>query len=253
MSILKPLKAAIFQAASRLGYTIKRNDAPPDPGYLVSDPNYAAVIKAVRPYTMTDSERIAAMVDATRYISRIKLPGAIVECGVWRGGSMMVAALTLMEAGDIRDLYLLDTYAGMTEPTALDVDEHGVTADKRYADGIASDHNDWCYASIEDVKRNLLSTGYPADRLHFIKGDVLKTIPVEALGEIAILRLDTDWYESTLHELKHLYPKLNSRGVLIVDDYGYWQGCQKAVDEYFGPDGPFLARIDATGRIVIKH
>jgi hypothetical protein len=84
---------------------------------------------------------------------------------------------------------------------------------------------------------------------HFVKGSVLETLPREKPDEIAILRLDTDWYESTLHELRHLYPKVSHRGVLIIDDYGYWRGCQKAVDEFFAGNGPFLCRIDSTGLI----
>jgi O-methyltransferase len=105
---------------------------------------------------------------------------------------------------------------------------------------------------LEDVRRNLLSTGYPEEKCHFIKGDVLKTIPHEAIDEIAILRLDTDWYESTRHELQHLYPKLTRGGVLIVDDYGHWQGCRKAVDEYFTGRPPFMFAIDYTARMSIR-
>ena len=68
---------------------------------------------------------------------------------------------------------------------------------------------------------------------------------------IALLRIDTDWYESTRHELVHLYPRLSPGGVLIIDDYGHWQGARKAVDEYFQA-GLFLNHIDYTGRLAIK-
>lgn len=165
---------------------------------------------------------------------------------------MMAVARTLLEEGDIRDLYLFDTYAGMTAPTEHDVDHEGLAAQVQYDERAAADHTEWCFASLEDVRANLLSTGYPEDRLHFIKGDVLQTIPQETIGEIALLRLDTDWYESTLHELKHLYPRLRVGGILIIDDFGYWQGCRKAVEEYFGKTGPFLALIDQTGRLAVK-
>lgn len=252
MTLTKQAKAAIFKAAQQLGYTIKRNDAPPDPHWLELDPAYAGTIQAVRPFTLTTVERISALVDAVRHIGRAKLPGCIVECGVWRGGSMMSVARTLLETGDIRDLYLFDTYAGMTTPTDLDVDYLGVPAEGQFREAQADDHVDWCYASIDDVRQNVLSTGYPADRVHFIKGDVLGTIPQADMGEIALLRLDTDWYESTKHELDHLYPKLVEGGILIIDDYGHWQGCKKAVDEYFGPAGPFMSTIDSTGRLIVK-
>lgn len=220
--------------------------------FLLTDDRYRPTIEKVRPFTMTSNERIAAVIDAARYVVRSKIPGAIVECGVWRGGSMMAVALTLLQEGEIRDLYLFDTFAGMTAPTDVDVDYEGASALKQYDASVAGDHVDWCYAGVEDVRRNMLSTGYPVERIHFVQGDILKTLPNGSLGEIAILRLDTDWYESTLHELRHLYPKVPAGGILIIDDFGYWQGCRKAVEEYFGDAGPFLSIIDQTGRLAVK-
>jgi O-methyltransferase len=252
MKLAKAVKAAVFKSAWALGYEIRRRSSKPERHYLEHDSNYGDTIRAVREFTMTPYEKIAALVDATHYIVRAKIPGAIVECGVWRGGSMMTVALTLLELGDIRDLYLFDTFAGMTEPTQEDIDFAGTPAEARYLKSMADGHNAWCYSSLEDVRRNVLSTGYPEDRCHFIKGDVLKTLPHDGLGAIAILRLDTDWYESTRHELQILYPKLSNGGALIIDDYGYWKGCRRAVDEYFNASGPFLASIDSTGKIAIK-
>jgi O-methyltransferase len=113
----------------------------------------------------------------------------------------------------------------------------------------------WCLAAKEEVTNNLASTQYPADKLHVVDGYVEQTIPTNAPDELAILRLDTDWYGSTKHELVHLYPRLASGGVLIVDDYDYWKGCKKAVDEYFSEvsgSPPLLQRIDNFGRIAIK-
>jgi len=149
-------------------------------------------------------------------------------------------------------VYLFDTFAGMTQPSAFDVDFRGGLAEVKFQQSDCGDHNDWCNASLEDVRKNLFSTGYPESRCHFVQGDVLNTLPHKHLGAVALLRLDTDWYESTLHELRTLYPQLSHRGALIIDDYGYWAGCRKAVHEYFGSDGPFLAAIDSTGRIAIK-
>ena len=219
--------------------------------YLLADRAYGAVIERVRPFTMTSNERIAALVDATRYIVRAGVPGAIAECGVWRGGSIMAVALTLLEEGEIRDLYLFDTFEGMTPPTTHDVDHEGVPASVQYAQ-YKERSQGWCFAGIDDVRENVLSTGYPADRVHFVRGDVLQTIPVTQTGELAILRLDTDWYESTMHELKNLYPRLRTGGILIIDDFGYWQGCRKAVEEFFGRSGPFMSIIDQTGRLLVK-
>lgn len=252
MSLIKAAKASVFKAAWALGYKIERVAATPPPHYLELDNRYAPIIKAALPFTMTWYERLRVLIDATRYISQAKIPGAIVECGVWRGGSMMAAALTLLEANDIRDIYLFDTFAGMTKPTEHDVDASGVPAQIRYDASMAVDHNEWCFATLEDVRKNVLSTGYPEDRCHFVKGDVLDTIPYDGLGDIAILRLDTDWYESTLHELKWLYPMLKMSGILIVDDYGCWRGCKKAVDEYFGDAPPFFHAIDTEAVVAAK-
>ncbi len=249
----KHAKRAIVKTINALGYGIERlQPHVTEPHYLQQDERYAKIIEAVEPYTMTPYEKIAAMVDAVRYISRAGIPGAIVECGVWRGGSMMAAALALQEANDLRELYLFDTYAGMTAPTGVDIDWQGIAAADRYESSAAPDHNEWCYASLEDVRRNVASTGYPQHLCHFVKGDVLETIPHAELHQISILRLDTDWYESTLHELTHLYPRLSTGGALIIDDYGYWRGCQQAVDQYFAERGPFLCRIDSTGLLGIK-
>ena len=88
----------------------------------------------------------------------------------------------------------------------------------------------------------------------YIKGKVEETIPEIIPGKISLLRLDTDWYESTLHNLNHLFPLLSKGGILILDDYGHWQGARKAVDEYLEKNNVkiLLNRIDYTGRIAVK-
>jgi hypothetical protein len=196
--------------------------------------------------SMTGPERLFALYDAVRYVSRRSIKGAIVECGVWRGGSTMMAALTLNELGDQRrDLYLYDTFEGMSEPTSADVDINGVPAHARWTDG-------WCAAPLDMVRANMASTGYPMDLVTFVPGKVEDTIPATIPDRIALLRLDTDFYESTAHELVHLYPRLEPGGVLIIDDYGNWQGARKAVDEYFADSPILLSRVDYTGRVAIK-
>lgn len=225
---------------------------PPD-----FDEQTTRIFNTVNPYTMTSPERIAALVEAVRYVVANKIAGDFVECGVWRGGSSMAAALALKELGDeSRELWLYDTYEGMSAPTEEDVDIAGQTADKKFTQRqLTEDSSEWCRSPIDDVRQNLQSTGYPADKMHFIKGKVEETIPEEIpAGPIAILRLDTDWYESTRHEMEHLYPRLLKDGVLILDDYGYWQGARKAVDEYFAAHGirPLMGRVDTDGRMLLK-
>ncbi len=210
------------------------------------------IIWRSQPFTMTSLERMAALLNAVSYVTRNRIPGDIAECGVWRGGSMMIVALTLLAHGDKnRSLYLYDTFEGMSAPTNADVSPEGVAAQdllKQTPQGIGV----WCYAGLEEVRQNILSTGYPAEKVHLVKGKVEETIPGTLPGALSLLRLDTDWYESTRHELIHLYPLLQRKGVLVIDDYGDWQGARKAIDEYFQKSDLFLHRIDRTGRIAIK-
>ena len=216
----------------------------------------AGVYRAVERFTMTSPERVLSAIEATKYIVKHRIEGAIVECGVWKGGSIMAIALTLHKLGDNkRDIYLYDTFSGMSVPADIDISYKGVQAQKKFAEKrISADSADWCLSPIEEVKKNVYSTGYPNDRFHFIEGKVEDTIPKDAPEGIAMLRLDTDWYESTKHELRHLFPRVSPMGVIIIDDYGYWQGARKAVDEYISEHNLclFLHRIDYTGRLAIK-
>jgi O-methyltransferase len=210
--------------------------------------------EAVAEYTMTSPERVWALRSAVRHVCLAGIGGAIVECGVWKGGGMMAVARTLLAAGDKkRDLYLFDTFEGMSEPTDEDVMDNGQSAAELLA-GREITQRLWGYAPMDEVRRNVLGVGYPAERVHFVQGKVEDTLPAAAPDRIALLRLDTDWYESTAHELETLYPRLATGGVLIIDDYGHWKGARKAVDEYFAANRIrlLLNRIDYTARIAIK-
>jgi O-methyltransferase len=217
------------------------------PDFTVADRRLMA---RVRPYTMTSIERVTGLSQAVRYLVRAQIPGAIAECGVWKGGSVMAVALTLLEVGEVRDLYLFDTFEGMTPPTDRDITYAGVTAAELLASPTGRMR---CDAAMEGVRQAVRSTGYPMDRVHLIAGRVEETLPGKAPDHLALLRLDTDFYASTSHELAHLYPRLSAGGVLILDDYGAWQGARQAVDEYFQDAAVLLHRLDWTGRLVVKH
>jgi len=211
---------------------------------------------------MTSTQRVVALSDAVSYVVRREVPGALVECGVWRGGSVLAMVLTLQHWGiSDRDIFLYDTFEGMTEPTDLDVSDFEAPAVVEWQDSVRRGEPAWSYLfdsatfNIDLVRRLLLDTGYPEERLHFVQGAVEETIPATIPDEIALLRLDTDWYESTHHEMTHLYPLINTGGVLMIDDYGHWKGCRKAIDDYFNSGAappPLLNRIDYTGRIAVK-
>lgn len=230
---------------------------PPSLRQLYPEIDEAAleIIEAARPYTMTSPERLFSAIESARYVVRSNVVGAIVECGVWRGGSMIAMLHALARAGDVtRDAYLFDTYSGMTEPTEADRDRAGNLAETILSKSPKAPESVWAIATLEDVRQNVSATGYPAERVHFIRGRVEDTIPRAAPDEIAVLRLDTDWYESTRHELLHLYPRLRPGGVLIVDDYGHWEGARRAVDECLAglERPPLLVRVDYTGRVAVK-
>ena len=214
------------------------------------------LVEFVRPYTMTSPERILGLANATRWLTAAGVSGDIVECGVWRGGSIMAVAKTLLDAGvPDRDIYLFDTFTGMTAPTAEDRDHRGRPASTQFAeraDGDQSSH--WCRAGIRTVRANLALTGYPPERLHLVPGMVEETIPAQAPARIALLRLDTDWYVSTRHELDHLWPRLVSGGICIIDDYGHWSGSRQAVDEYLAQHDlqVLMHRLDYSGRLIVK-
>jgi O-methyltransferase len=211
-------------------------------------PETLDIFERVKPFTMTTPERVAALCDAVRYVDANGIAGAIVECGVYRGGSAMAAALTCRSR---REIWLYDTFEGMSAPTADDARASDGRPAAALLDGAAKGDLIWCYSGEGEVAANMRSTGYPEQLVRLVKGKVEDTIPGAIPAEIAVLRLDTDWYESTRHELEHLYPRLAPGGVLIIDDYGYWAGARKAVDEYFG-GSLFLSRIDGTGRIAVK-
>ena len=213
------------------------------------------VVERVRPYTMTSPRTVVGLCEAVQYVVRSGIDGAFVECGVWRGGSMMAAALTLLSVGAAdRDLHLFDTFAGMPMPEQHDVPLRDTDTEPiaRWQRDQRLGHNEWAYAPLEAVRENVLSTGYPPEHLRLVKGPVEETIPEHAPRSIALLRLDTDWYSSTRHELAHLYPRLVPGGVLILDDYGAWAGARKAVEEFEPARKLFLGRLDGYARIAIK-
>ncbi|MBN1870878.1 MAG: class I SAM-dependent methyltransferase [Candidatus Omnitrophica bacterium] len=216
---------------------------------------FIEIYEKCKRFTEVSVERLYLLYKAVEYVIERKIPGDIVECGVYKGGSSMMMAYTLKKMNvNNRRIYLYDTFAGMTEPKDCDVSFAGLIALNKWKKLQKEKFNQWVYAPLESVKRNLYSTGYPENNLLFVKGKVEDTIPQIVPEVVSILLLDTDWFESTYHELKHLYPRLSPDGVIIIDDYGTWKGSKKATDNYFNEIGTklFLQRVDPTARIAIK-
>lgn len=214
------------------------------------------IITRVQPYTLTSPDRIIGLCDAVRYIEHAGIPGAIVECGVWRGGSMMAAAMTLEDLGlREREIFMFDTFdvTRIPVPSEHDVDRKGNQVADAFVEAQKGDHGPFASLPAERVMELVASSGYPRERLHTVVGTVEETLPDRAPETIALCRLDTDFYESTAHEMRELFPRISPGGVLLIDDYGDFPGCRKAVDEYLADQGIplLLTRLDTSGRIAI--
>ncbi len=200
--------------------------------------------------TLTSKVSQHAMLDALRYVDAQGIEGDIVECGVWRGGNIILARKILPE----RECWLYDTFSGMTEPGPEDLRRSGKKASDSYH-AYKRDGRPWCEATLAEVRENFREADVLDDDLcHFIVGDVIETLldPVNLPDTVSILRLDTDWNASTKIELEILYPRLAVGGVLIVDDYGHWLGARLAVDEYLRSDTSLLTYIDYSSVMMVK-
>ncbi|GAA2104784.1 hypothetical protein GCM10009841_23130 [Microlunatus panaciterrae] len=246
---------ALGRQVERIGALTKPKPKPPAPLPADYDDEFKAIWPLVKDRTMNTHEKLYYLYSAVRYVEAQAIPGAFVECGVWRGGSMLAAARTLELLGTTeRDLYLFDTFSGMTEPDERDVH---VWAKKSATEILSSDDTTaakmFIPASLDDVRAGFDELSYPPGRIHYVEGPVEETIPDRAPEQIAILRLDTDWYASTRHELDTLYHRLAPGGVLIIDDYGSWQGSRDATDEFLANTGEplLLTRVSRT-RAAVK-
>jgi hypothetical protein len=233
-------------------------DAPLASTHPDLEPEFAHVHASCAPYTMTSVERMYALWQAVGHVVIHDVPGDVVECGVWRGGSSMLAALALLTRGvDDRGLWLFDTFEGMSDPTEHDVEAQTGLRVEQHWEHLRHQRESHlvAYASLREVQTNMAMIPYPEQHVHFVQGKVEDTLPAQAPERIALLRLDTDWYASTRHELEQLWDRLQPGGVLIIDDYGHWAGARQAVDEFFAgrADAPLLSRIDYTGRIGVKR
>ena len=213
---------------------------------------YRGIFKIVSPYTLTKLEAVQSLIDSVKYLTKNNIKGDFIECGVWKGGSIMTMIKTLQELNlNDRDVFLYDTFTGMSKPTSEDIASNGRIGSELYT-GIPNDDPD--ANPLEEVQRNVSSLNYDENKIHYIKGKVEDTLPNNTHEKIALLRLDTDWYESTKCELEHLFPKLVNGGILIIDDYGDWNGAKKAVKEYLKQNNHavMLHRLPGNERIGVK-
>jgi O-methyltransferase len=214
----------------------------------------AEIISVGARYSMTTLERQWALVQALEHVHREGVAGDIVECGVWRGGNLIIAALMRERFGLSAQIWGYDTFEGMSAPTEADRALHyeEVAADT-FEKTRRGEFSDWCYSAIDEVRTNI-ERHVPNADIRLVKGKVEDTLtdPKNLPERISILRLDTDWYESTKVELEILYPRLAPGGVLIIDDFGDWAGAKLAVEEYFKDRPVWLHRVDRACRLAVK-
>ncbi|MHA6495438.1 TylF/MycF/NovP-related O-methyltransferase [Pseudomonas borbori] len=207
--------------------------------------------------TLVSYERLWATLMACKHAIERNIEGDFVECGVWRGGNALLAAAMFKLHKVTRKVYMFDTFKGMTAPTDADkYFSNGAPVIDTFLSKQRDTHNEMYYSSLDEVKNNFTKAGLLDDSIVFVEGDVLQTLedPANLPDKICVLRLDTDWYESTKKELEVLYPRITIGGSVIIDDYGHFTGSKQATDEYFAATQkrPLLLYTDYTGRIGVK-
>lgn len=210
-------------------------------------------------YSMTSLARRWALINAIKYVKNQKIDGDFVECGVWRGGNLIIFN-NLNKKYDLeKKIFGYDTFSGMSEPTIHDNNFLNINAQEEWENNKKENNINLsfnCYSSLDEVKMNIKNSCNEdtLDKVNLILGKVEDTLIIEKNlpKKISILRLDTDWYESTKIELEILFPKLVNNGILIIDDYGEYKGCKKAVDEYFKDKKFNIFKINSGARMLIK-
>ena len=244
---MKQIKKIIL----KILFLFKKEEIPLD---IKNNKEFIEIYNQCKKYTMTSIERMYTLYNWVKHIIDNKIEWDFVECWVWKWWSSMIIALTLKQLWiNNRKIYLYDTFEWMSEPTDNDFDIIWRVA-KEELKIKDKDENIWCYSPIEEVKNNLFSTWYPKENIIFIKWKVEDTIPETIPDKISLLRLDTDWYESTKHEMIHLFPILEKNWILIIDDFWHWEGSKKAILEYFKNNNLnyFINRIDNTWVLIQK-
>lgn len=169
----------------------------------------------------------------------------------------MIAGERLIRESSLeRDLWLYDTYTGLLRPDPeMDIDVLGNRAINGWEPRNIGTSGEtlWVYADEVDVRANMATTGYPKEKMHFIKGMIYETIPARTPDQISMLRIDTDWYASYKHALHHLYDWVSSGGFIILD-YGQFLGARQALDEFIAKRAinTFLLPVDFSCRMMIK-
>jgi hypothetical protein len=210
--------------------------------YQIASSEFAVMYRAVQSRTMCSNARLRALFDGVTYIVRDQIAGDLVECGCARGGSAALMALAQKRLGESRRLWLLDTFEGLPAPSRENPDYE-----------LANLFTGSCVGTIDEVRALFRKLDVDRD-VQFVKGLFQDTLPSADIHHIALLHIDGDWYESVKICLETLYDKVVPGGIIQFDDYGYWQGARRAVDEFFAEREMkiSLQRVDYSGRSFLK-
>lgn len=255
-------KLLIQRLFNSIGYEIKRKNYL---GYELESEARQNIL-LIRKNTMLPYARLVSLYEQAVFCESQGIEGNFVECGTWKGGAVGLMALANLKYGSARrHLHLFDSFQGIPEPDESVDGKKAIKEARSVRAGtqgrlvpIADIYKPLGgFGTLEDNKELLEHrVGYDPNYLHYHKGWFQDTLAKESseVGEIAILRLDGDWYASTKICLEYLYDKVVSGGFVIIDDYEYYEGCKKAVDEFRAERkiNAYLNFIDSSGRYWIK-
>lgn len=177
-----------------------------------------AILK-VKPDSQLDIYGLEQLHRLARAVDQEGVAGDIVECGVYQGGSAALLGYALRRMSGLRHLWLFDSFQGLPSPTTVD--------------GLRAQDRKGTLAGEEARVRQLLhKVRAPADRVHIVPGWFHETFPGTGVDQVALLHIDADWYESVKLCLEHFYDRLEPGGVVVLDDYGVWPGCEAAFQDF---------------------
>lgn len=188
-------------------------------------------IARVASFTMVDVPRLRTLIGLADRIAQERVQGALVECGCWRGGTLALLDWSLRRAGSTRPVFAIDSFEGLPPPGPHDGEEaHGT-----FVPG-------WCRGTPADLERAARALGGSASNWTVVRGWFHDTLPALEPGPIALLHIDADWFESVDVCLRRLHRHVSPGGFIVVDDYGRWPGCDRAVQAFLGSRASELVR-----------
>lgn len=199
------------------------------------------LVHRVRPYTALFPLRLCALYRLSREIDRLSVPGDVVECGVYNGGSAALMASNCTRSPLDRKIWLFDSFQGLPQPTEKDGQKAQACCW-------------WCHGDLSKVEEVFEKLSIPETRTRIVKGWFHDTFPSVDIQDIALLHIDADWYESVKLCFERFYDSVRPGGFIVIDDYGHWEGARRATNEFLETRGinARLTKVDYTGRYFQK-